>query len=133
MRLFFYVQMYWYNKKETLLYKRPPNPIPSSVAMCLPLNSEIKLTYIVSVRQQMKSVHLFNYNTDVSKLVRYIALIIAWPVNYVKFSLLKRKLKLINTSHARYIFFLSLPFFYIVISRLILKIYICYYLLLIGY
>lgn len=53
----------------------------------------------------MKSVHLFNHNTDVSKLVRYIALIIAWPVNYVKLSLLKRKLNLINTSHARYFFF----------------------------
>lgn len=89
-------------------------------------NSEIKLTDIVSVRQQMKSVHLFNYNTDVSKLVRYIALIIAWPVNYVKFSQLKRKLKLINTSHARYFFlFLLSPFFYIVISRLIVTIYIC--------
>lgn len=81
----------------------------------------------------MKSVHLFNHNTDVSKLVRYIALIIAWPVNYVKLSLLKRKLNLINTSHARYFFFIFIiAFFYIVISRFILTIYICYYLLLIG-
>lgn len=53
-----------------LLYKRPPNLIPSSVAMCLPLNSGIKLTDTVSVRRQMKSVHLFNYDIDVSKLVR---------------------------------------------------------------
>lgn len=81
--------------------------------MCLPLNSEIKLTDIVSVRQHMKSVHLFNYNTDVSKLVRYIALIIAWPVIYVKFSLLKRKLKLINTSHARYFFFIFIIAFFL--------------------